>query len=203
MSSRSWKDEHFNDHYVKKAHKEGYVCRAAYKLMELNDKFSLIKKGAVVVDLGAAPGGWCQVASEILNGSGRLVAIDLLPLKVTGVADFIQGDFTQAECYDELLALIGTHADVVLSDMAPNLSGVKAADQARSVGLVEEALDMALSVLQAGGNFAAKVFQGAGVDEVLTLMRSHFKKVKIFKPSSSRPKSAEIYIIGLGFRKAV
>ena len=122
---------------------------------------------------------------------------------MTGVADFIQGDFTQEECYHELLARIGTHADVVLSDMAPNLTGVKTADQARSVGLVEEALDMALLVLQTGGHFAAKVFQGAGVDEVLTHMRSHFNKVKIFKPSSSRPKSAEIYIVGLGVKKTI
>jgi 23S rRNA (uridine2552-2'-O)-methyltransferase len=201
MSSGRWKDEHFSDYYVKKAHKEGYVCRAAFKLMEICEKFSLIKKNSVVVDLGAAPGGWCQVVSKLLNNAGRLVAVDLLPLKVTGITDFIQGDFTEEGCYQQLLERVGSHANVVLSDMAPNLTGIKTVDQARSVGLVELALDMALSILAPQGHFVAKVFQGSGVDQLIILMRKHFVKVKVFKPKSSRPRSSEVYLIGVGFKE--
>jgi 23S rRNA (uridine2552-2'-O)-methyltransferase len=199
MSSKRWKDEHFNDYYVKKAHKEGYVCRAAYKLIEMNDKFNLLRKGMTLVDLGAAPGGWCQVASKLIGRQGSVVAIDLLPLKIKANVNFIQGDFTNDNSLSKLLEVAGDCIDIVVSDMAPDLKGHKVADQMACLNLVESALDFAVNNLSVGGVFLTKIFQGSGVDELVKLMRTRFEKVKIFKPKSSRPKSAEVYLVGLAF----
>jgi 23S rRNA (uridine2552-2'-O)-methyltransferase len=199
MSSKRWRDEHFNDPYVKKAQRDGYVCRAAYKLLEMNDKFNLIKRGMTIIDLGAAPGGWCQVAAKLVGKQGKVIGIDLLPLKAPVDVDFIQADFTDEASVQRLLQLAGETVDLVVSDMSPDLTGHKSTDQVACLGLVEMALDLALSVLSPHGVFLAKVFQGSGVNELVAQMRTHFAKVKIFKPKSSRSKSAEVYLVCLGF----
>jgi len=196
-SSRRWLAEHFDDQYVKKAQQQGLRSRAAFKLMELNDKYHLLRKGMRVVDLGSAPGSWTQVVQRVLDDRGQVIALDVLPMDPLENVHFIQGDFTE----DEPLALLeeamkGQHADLVLSDMAPNMSGMGAVDQPRAMYLAELALAFAEKWLEPGGNFVVKVFHGEGFDGFVKEVRSMFEKVQIRKPSASRPRSREVYILG-------
>lgn len=200
-TSKQWMDEHVNDPYVKQAKIDGYRSRASYKLIEINDKDKLISAGNLVLDLGAAPGGWSQIIAPMLGGSGKLIASDILHMEGIGGVTFIQGDFTEESVYDEILAALNNEkADVVVSDMAPNLSGVNTTDQYASIYLVELALDMARNVLKPGGNFCAKVFQGVGYEEYVKDVRRSFNKVIVRKPAASRPRSREVYLVGKGFK---
>src|SRR5690606_8791052 len=200
-SSRRWLDEHINDPYVKQAQKDGYRCRASYKLIELNDKDKLIRPGMLVMDLGSAPGGWSQVAANLVGHNGRVLATDILPMDSLANVDFIQGDFTEAAVVEQILAqLDGNRPDLIVSDMSPNISGIDSSDQASSIYLVELALDMARQVLKPKGNFVAKVFQGEGSDDFLRDLRTSFEKVMIRKPAASRPRSREIYMVAKNFR---
>ena len=200
-TSKKWLDEHVNDPYVKKAQLDGYRSRASYKLIEINEKDKLIRPGSVVMDLGSAPGGWSQVLAPWVGDSGRVIASDILPMDgIVGVS-FIQGDFTEEAVYNQILSeLNGEKVDVVVSDMAPNLSGVNTTDQYSSIYLVELALDMARNVLKPGGSFCAKVFQGVGYEEYAKDVRTSFDKVLVRKPAASRPRSREVYIVGKGFK---
>lgn len=200
-SSGAWLKEHFDDHYVKRAQKEGYRSRACYKLLEIQEKDRLIKPGMCVVDLGSAPGGWSQVAAELVGHKGRVLASDILPMDTLAGVEFIQGDFTEQSVFDALLAAIGEQAvDLVISDMAPNMSGLKDVDQPRSMYLCELALDMAGHVLRPDGDFVTKIFQGEGFDEYFRDLRQRFDKVITRKPAASRPRSREVYLLGRGFR---
>jgi 23S rRNA (uridine2552-2'-O)-methyltransferase len=194
-TSKNWLDEHVNDPYVKKAQVDGYRSRASYKLIEINEKDKLFRPGNVVMDLGSAPGGWSQIVVPLIGDSGRVIASDILPMDgIVGVT-FIQGDFTEESVYHEILeTLDGNKADVVVSDMSPNLSGVNTTDQYSSIYLVELALDMARNVLKPGGSFCAKVFQGVGYEEYVKDVRTSFSKVLVRKPAASRPRSREVYI---------
>lgn len=195
-------DEHVNDPYVKKAQIDGYRARAAYKLIELNDKDKLIRPGALVVDLGSAPGSWSQIAGRLVGVKGRVVASDILPMDSLEHVDFIQGDFTEESVFNQIMEKLGDRkADVVISDMAPNISGVDAVDQSSSIYLVELALDMARRVLKPKGDFVAKVFQGEGSDEYIKDVKTSFEKVMIRKPNASRPRSREVYVVGKGFKQ--
>jgi 23S rRNA (uridine2552-2'-O)-methyltransferase len=180
---------------------DGYRSRGSYKLIENNEKDKLIRPGNVVMDLGSTPGGWSQVVAPWVGDSGRVIASDILPMdSIVGVS-FIQGDFTEEAVYNEILnELNGAKVDVVVSDMAPNLSGVNTTDQYSSIYLVELALDMARNVLEPGGSFCAKVFQGVGYEEYAKAVRSSFDKVLVRKPAASRPRSREVYIVGKGFK---
>lgn len=200
-SSRAWLKEHHDDIYVQRAQKEGYRSRACYKLMELNTRDRFIKPAMSVLDLGSAPGGWSQVAAELVGHRGRVVASDILPMDNIAGVEFILGDFTEDAVFDAILATIGDSAvDVVLSDMAPNMSGVSAVDQPRSMYLVELALDLATRVLPPGGTFIAKVFHGEGFEALLVEARHHFTKVLTRKPDASRPRSREVYLVATGFK---
>ncbi len=200
-SSNNWLSEHVNDPYVKRAQVDGYRTRASYKLIELIDKDKLVRPGMVVVDLGSAPGGWSQVVAPLVGAKGRVVASDILPMNAIAEVDFIQGDFTEETVFDQIMDLIGdAPIDVVISDMAPNISGVNAADQASSMYLVELALDMAKQILKPKGSFVAKVFQGEGYDEYLKEVRASFDKVLIRKPEASRARSREVYFVAKGFK---
>jgi len=200
-SSDRWLKEHFDDVWVKKSQEDGYRSRASYKLVELDKKDKLFRPGQLVVDLGAAPGGWSQVAVERVGDKGVVIASDILPMDPIAGVDFVQGDFTEDEVFERLLELLGDRqADVVISDMAPNMSGMAAVDIPRAMGLVELALDMARQVLRPGGVFVAKVFQGEGFDALLADMRGSFKTVVSRKPDSSRARSREIYLVGKGFK---
>jgi 23S rRNA (uridine2552-2'-O)-methyltransferase len=200
-SSNRWLDEHVNDPYVKKAQIDGYRARAAYKLLELNEKDKLIRPGMLVVDLGSAPGSWSQIAGRLVGVKGRVIASDILPMDSLEHVDFIQGDFTEESVFNQILNNLGERkADVVISDMAPNISGVDVADQAASMYLVELALDMACNVLKTKGDFVVKVFQGEGFDDYVKNTRQHFDKVAIRKPDASRPRSREVYLVGKGFK---
>lgn len=194
-------EEHLNDPYVKKAQIDGYRSRASYKLIEINDKDKLYQSGNIVMDLGSAPGGWSQVIAPVVGEKGRVIASDILPMDgIVGVS-FIQGDFTDERVYDAILNLLGDdRVDTVVSDMAPNLTGVNTTDQYSSIYLVELALDMARNVLKPGGDFCAKVFQGVGYEEYVKDVRTSFSKVVIRKPAASRPRSREVYVVGKGFK---
>ncbi|WP_339339410.1 23S rRNA (uridine(2552)-2'-O)-methyltransferase RlmE [uncultured Oceanicoccus sp.] len=199
-TSKGWLKEHFDDEYVKRSQREGYRSRACYKLLELNEKDRLILPGMTVVDLGSAPGGWSQVAAELVGDNGRVIASDILPMDGLAGVDFIQGDFTEEQVFDSIMEIIGDSAvDLVISDMAPNMSGMAAVDQPRSMYLVELALDMARRVLKPGGAFVAKVFQGEGFDPLLRDMQTSFNKVQSRKPAASRARSREVYQVGKGF----
>jgi 23S rRNA (uridine2552-2'-O)-methyltransferase len=200
-SSRRWLDRHVGDEYVQRARAEGYRSRAAYKLLELQQRDQLLRPGMRVVDLGAAPGGWSQVAAQAVGGSGRVVALDLLAMKPIEGVDFIQGDFREQAVLAQLNALLGGEPlDLVLSDMAPNVSGMKVVDQPRSIYLAELALELALTALKPGGSLVVKAFHGAGFDELVKLMRQHFERVVSRKPKASRPQSREDYLVAKGFR---
>lgn len=200
-TSQKWLDEHVNDPYVKKAQLDGYRSRASYKLIEINEKDKLYRPGSVVIDLGSAPGGWSQIVAPVVGDNGRVIASDILHMDSLEDVTFIQGDFTEESVYNEILdALNGQPVDTVISDMAPNMSGVNATDQYSSMYLVELALDMARNVLKPGGSFCAKVFQGVGYDEYLKDVRSSFDKVVVRKPSASRPRSREVYLVAKSFK---
>lgn len=200
-SSGNWLQEHVNDPYVKQAQKDGYRSRASYKLLQLNDKDRLIRPGMLVVDLGSAPGGWSQVAAKLVGAKGKVVASDILPMEPVRDVDFILGDFTEETSLREILAHLGDRKpDLVMSDMAPNISGIDMADQAASMYLVELALHMARQVLKPKGDFVAKVFQGSGSEAYLKELRGCFEKLLIRKPAASRPRSREVYVVAKGFR---
>ena len=200
-SSRRWLDEHVNDPYVKQAQKDGLRSRSSYKLIELNEKDKLIRPGMLVMDLGSAPGGWSQVAGGLVGEKGRVLATDILPMAALDNVEFIQGDFTDDAVFRQLLDnLDGNQPDLIVSDIAPNISGVAASDQASSMYLVELTLDMVRQVLKPGGNYVVKVFQGEGSDQFLKDVRSSFEKVVIRKPEASRPRSREVYFVAKGFK---
>ncbi|MBH3309092.1 23S rRNA (uridine(2552)-2'-O)-methyltransferase RlmE [Pseudomonas mosselii] len=202
-SSANWLREHFNDPFVKQAQKDGYRSRASYKLLEIQEKDRLIRPGMSVIDLGAAPGGWSQVTSRLIGGQGRLIASDILEMDSIPDVTFIQGDFTQGEVLQQILQAVGdSHVDLVISDMAPNMSGTPAVDMPRAMFLCELALDLATRVLKPGGDFLIKIFQGEGFDMYLKDVRSKFDKVQMRKPSSSRDRSREQYLLGKGFKGA-
>jgi len=198
-TSKQWMTEHVTDPYVQLAQKEGYRSRAAYKLLEIDEKDHLLRSGMTVVDLGATPGGWSQIAARKVGDSGKVIALDLLPLHPIHGVEFIQGDFREDAVLQQLEdKLEGRQIGLVISDMAPNISGVGVADQARAMYLCELALDFAVQHLKPEGSFLVKVFQGAGFEEYLKLMRSHFAKVVSRKPKASRDRSSEVYLLGMG-----
>ena len=198
-TSKQWMREHVNDPYVQMAQKDGYRSRAAYKLLEINAKDKLLKTGMVVVDLGATPGGWSQVAAREIGRAGKVIALDLLPLDPLSGVDFIQGDFRDDAVLKQLQdCLAGRQVALVISDMAPNMSGVLNADLARALYLAELALEFAYEQLQVDGYFLVKVFQGAGFEDYLKLMRSRFSKVVTRKPKASRDRSSELYLLATG-----
>ncbi|MEC7547225.1 MAG: 23S rRNA (uridine(2552)-2'-O)-methyltransferase RlmE [Thalassolituus sp.] len=200
-SSADWLKEHVDDIWVQKAQQDGYRTRASYKLIELDDKDKLMRPGSVVVDLGSAPGGWSQVVAQRVGEKGLVIASDILEMDAIADVTFIQGDFTTEEVYDELVAVIDNRpVDLVISDMAPNMSGMSSIDQPGAMYLVELALDMARQVLKPNGSFVAKVFQGEGFDAYLADMKQSFAKVMIRKPKASRARSREVYIVAKGFR---
>ena len=200
-SSANWLREHFNDPFVKQAQKDGYRSRASYKLLEIQEKDRLIRPGMSVIDLGAAPGGWSQVTSRLIGGQGRLIASDILEMDSIPDVTFIQGDFTEDAVLQQILAAVGdSHVDLVISDMAPNMSGTPEVDMPRAMFLCELALDLATRVLKPGGDFLIKIFQGEGVDMYLKDVRTKFDKVQMRKPSSSRDRSREQYLLGKGFK---
>ncbi len=198
-TSKQWMREHVNDPFVQLAQKDGYRSRAAYKLLEIDAKDHLLKPGTVVVDLGATPGGWSQVAAAKVGRGGKVIALDLLPLDpLTGV-DFIQGDFREDAVLRQLEGFLqGKPVGLVISDMAPNMSGVTSADQARAMHLAELAMEFALEHLKPDGCFLVKVFQGAGFEDFYKLMRSRFTRVVSRKPKASRDRSSELYLLGSG-----
>jgi 23S rRNA (uridine2552-2'-O)-methyltransferase len=200
-SSEQWLKEHAADPYVKRAHKEGFRSRAAFKLEELDAAERLIRPGMVIVDLGAAPGGWSQYAAKVLNGKGFVAALDVLPMDAVAGVTFIEGDFREAGPLEALRnSLAGRSVDLVMSDMAPNMSGIDAVDQPRQLHLAELALEFGREVLKPGGVFLAKVFQGAGFDEFLRGVRREFDRVRMKKPPASRARSAEMYLLATGRR---
>ncbi|MBD8873513.1 23S rRNA (uridine(2552)-2'-O)-methyltransferase RlmE [Rhodanobacter sp. DHB23] len=202
-SSAGWLREHFNDVYVKKAQADGVRSRAVYKLEELVDRDRLLKPGMAVVDLGAAPGGWSQLVRQRLGDNGKVFALDILPMQGIAGVDFLQGDFREESVVQELEArLEGQKLDLVLSDMAPNMSGVAMADQIRAMALAELALDFSRQWLKPGGAFLIKLFQGAGFDDYLRSLRADFSRVTMRKPKASRARSREVYALATG-RKAV
>jgi 23S rRNA (uridine2552-2'-O)-methyltransferase len=201
-SSKAWLKEHREDVYVQRARREGYRSRASYKLLELQARDKLIHPGMTVLDLGSAPGGWSQVAAGLLGERGRVVASDILPMDSIPGVIFLQGDFTEAGVFDQILeALGGRPVDLVLSDMAPNMSGLTDVDQPRAMYLVELALDMARQVLAPGGAFVAKTFHGEGFDSLLGEARASFGKVLTRKPGASRSRSREVYLVAKDFRR--
>lgn len=200
-SSKRWLQEHHQDEYVLRARAEGYRSRAVFKLAEIQQKDRVLKAGQFVLDLGAAPGGWSEYASNIVGGQGKIVAVDLLPLEPIAGVEFLQGDFTEEETLERLLMLTeGRHFDLVLSDMAPNLSGMDSVDQPKSIYLAELALDLAQNYLNPSGAFVVKLFQGAGCDELIASLRRTFRTVKLRKPDASRSRSSEIYAICDGLK---
>ena len=199
-SSGSWRDRQERDRFVQRARREGWRSRAVFKLEEIDRKERLLRPGMVCVDLGAAPGGWSQYVTQKLDGRARIVAVDLLPMDALPDVEFIQGDFREDEVFEALLAAVGEEgADLVMSDMAPNITGTKAVDQPRSMYLAELALDMARRVLRQGGSFVCKVFQGEGFDEFVRDARNSFERVRVFKPEASRSASREVYLVARNF----
>lgn len=200
-TSKQWLQQHFADDYVKRAQKEGYRSRAAYKLLEIQQKDKIIKPGMIVVDLGAAPGGWSEVAAKLVGEQGKIFAVDILAMEPISNVKFMQGDFTDEVILNKLLQkLDNLSVDLVLSDMAPNISGIKTQDQSKSMYLVELALDFAKRALSPRGVFLTKVFQGEGFDALLQNLRNNFQEVKVRKPKASRSKSREIYLLAKGYR---
>jgi 23S rRNA (uridine2552-2'-O)-methyltransferase len=199
--NRSWIKQHVKDPYVKQSQVDGYRSRASYKLLEIVEKDRLIRSGMTVVDLGSAPGGWSQVAARLVGHTGRVHALDLLPMDSIAGVDFIQGDFTEEDIFDELLRLIENRpVDLVISDMAPNLSGNKAVDQPAVMYLAELAVELAEKVLTSNGVFIAKLFQGQGFDPFVLQVRTLFNGVSIVKPDASRSRSREVYLVAKGLK---
>ena len=199
-SSGSWRERQEKDPYVQRARKEGWRSRAVFKLEEIDRKERFLKPGMVCVDLGSAPGSWSQYVAETLHGKARIVAVDLLPMDALPNVEFIQGDFLDEAVFEQLLEAVGSGgADLVMSDMAPNISGTRAVDQPRSMYLVELALDMARRVLRPGGSFVCKVFQGEGFDAFVRDARNSFERVRVIKPKASRAGSREVYLVARNF----
>ena len=199
-SSGRWLQEHFDDEYVKKAQKEGYRSRAVYKLLEIDEKDQLLKPGMTVVDLGAAPGSWSEVAAQRVGEKGTVIALDILPMDSLPGVTFIQGDFREEGPYNALLEALGeSPVDLVMSDMAPNISGMKGVDQPRTMYLAELALELARKVLKPGGDLLIKVFNGEGLDAFKRELRNDFDKLIVRKPKASRSRSAEIYLLARGY----
>ena len=200
-SSNQWLREHFDDHYVKLAQKQGYRSRACFKLLEIQQKDRILRPGMVLIDLGSAPGGWSQVAAQLLGSRGRVVASDILSMDALADVEFVQGDFTEESVLDELLKIINNRpVDLVISDMAPNMSGLKAVDQPRAMYLAELALDLAQRVLRPGGDFLTKIFHGEGFEQFHQGLRQDFGKVYSRKPEASRPRSREVYLLARDYR---
>ena len=199
-SSRRWLDRHVNDAWVQRAQAEGWRSRAAFKLLELDDRDRFLRPGSRVVDLGAAPGGWSQVAAARVGAKGRVIALDVLPMEPVPGVTFLQGDFGTDAVLEVLRAEVGARAiDVVISDLAPNVSGVAVVDQPRAMHLAELALDFAGECLVEGGTLVTKLFQGIGFDELVAAVRRRFKRVAVRKPKASRPESREVYLVAQGF----
>lgn len=200
-SSAGWLKEHFDDQYVQRSWQDGYRSRASYKLLEIDAKDKLFKPGMTVIDLGAAPGGWSQIAADKVGPSGVVIASDILEMDALAGVDFIQGDFTEDAVLDAILGALGERpVDLIISDMAPNMSGMAAIDQPQAMYLVELALDLARQTLRPGGHFLAKVFQGEGFDEFLKELRGSFTRVVTRKPEASRARSREVYLLAEGFK---
>ena len=200
-TGRTWKERQDRDPYVQQARRDGWRSRAVYKLEQINDKERLLKKGMLCVDLGAAPGSWSQYVTEKLDSDVRIVAVDLWPMGALASVEFILGDFTEDAVLDAMRAAIGNSpVDLVMSDMAPNISGNRAVDQPRSMYLVELALELCKEVLRPGGDFVCKLFQGEGTDEYIAAARASFKRVKAIKPKASRSGSREVYLVARNYR---
>ncbi len=200
-TSKQWLKEHFDDVYVRRSREEGYRSRASFKLLEMQQQDGLIHPGMTVLDLGAAPGGWSQVASSLVGDKGRVIASDILPVDSLPGVEFLQGDFTEPQVLEELLAMLKEDlADLVISDMAPNMSGMKDIDLPRVMYLAELALDLARTVLKPGGGILLKVFHGEGYEVLQGELKSSFSSVKVRKPKASRARSSEIYLLAAGFR---
>jgi 23S rRNA (uridine2552-2'-O)-methyltransferase len=200
-SSNEWLRRHVNDPYVKKAQLEGYRSRSAYKLIELNEKDRLIKPNMFLLDLGSAPGGWSQVASKLIGRNGRVLATDILPMEPIRNVDFVQGDFTDEAVVAQLMEKLGGEKfDLIISDIAPNITGIDSADQASSMNFLELALDTVRETLKPGSNFVAKMFQGSGSDQYLKELRTSFEKVLTRKPGASRAESREVFVVAKGFK---
>jgi len=200
-SSGNWLREHFDDEYVKQSQKDGYRSRAVYKLKEIDEKDRLLKPDSIVIDLGAAPGSWCEYLVRRLKGKGRIIALDILPMDPMEGVEIITGDFLEAEVFDELLNTLGSdRPDLVICDMAPNMSGQQAVDIPRAMYMAELALDLSQQVLKPGGGLLVKLFQGEGFDEYIKQMRMHFSRVVMRKPKASRPRSKEVYGLATGFK---
>ena len=200
--NRTWIKQHVKDPYVKQSQRDGYRSRASYKLLEIVEKGRYIKPGMVVVDLGSAPGGWSQVAAKLVGHKGCVVAVDILPMDPVAGVSFIQGDFTEEEILNQLLDEIGNRqVDLVISDMAPNLTGMKAVDQPAMIYLAELAVDLVQQVMTEDGIFIAKLFQGEGFDEFVRNTRTVFNVVSLKKPDASRSKSREVYLVAKGLKK--
>ena len=201
-SSKGWLQEHFDDEYVKRSISDGYRSRASYKLLEINEKDKILRPGMTVVDLGAAPGGWSQVAAKLVGLKGRVVASDILAMDGIAGVEFLQGDFTENEVVEELLSILnGATADLVISDMAPNMSGMNDIDQPQVMYLAELALELARTILAPGAYLLVKVFQGEGFAEYQKELRASFESVKVRKPKASRARSREIYLLAAGFKR--
>ena len=200
-SSQKWLQEHNRDHYVKQAQQDGYRSRASYKLLEINQKDRLLYPGLVVVDLGAAPGGWSQVAAKLVGPKGKVIASDILDMDSIVDVNFILGDFTDPVVLQRILGSLEKGlVDLVISDMAPNMSGMKGSDQPKVMYLIELALDLATQVLKPGGNFVVKVFHGEGFDQFMFELKKRFKRVTVRKPDASRPRSREVYVVAKDFK---
>ena len=201
MRSKTWNKEHADDQFVQRAHKEGWRSRAVYKLQELDKKYQLLHAGMNIVDLGAAPGGWSQYASKQLGKQGDIIAIDVLDMDAIDNVHFIKGDFTEDIIYESICALTGKQKiDLVLSDMAPNISGITSVDQPKAMYLAELAADFSFLALKPNGSLLVKLFQGAGFDDYVKMLRKKFRKVLIRKPEASRPRSREVYALAREFK---
>lgn len=199
-SSRRWLKEHFDDVFVKRAQAEGYRSRAVYKLLEIQERDHLLRPGMTVLDLGAAPGGWSQVARRLVGPQGRVIATDILDMEPVEGVDFLQGDFREESVLERLLVRLGeAKADLVMSDMAPNMSGTDAVDQPRAIYLAELAMDLARATLRPGGAFLVKLFQGEGSDAFVADVRRSFGQVVVRKPKASRPRSREVYLLARNY----
>ncbi|MEK9916609.1 MAG: RlmE family RNA methyltransferase [Betaproteobacteria bacterium] len=197
-SRKTWMQEHVSDEFVKRAQSDGWRSRASFKLIEIIQKYSLVSRGSVVVDLGAAPGGWSQVITRELGGDGVVVALDLLEMTPLPGVTFIQGDFQDSGVEEQLTGVLGGRlADLVISDMAPNISGVKVLDQSRWLNLAELALDFAVNHMKVGGHLVVKCFEGVGSDEFKSQVQQYFKRTQRFKPKASRDRSSEFFLVGL------
>jgi 23S rRNA (uridine2552-2'-O)-methyltransferase len=200
-SSAGWLSRHLSDPFVKQAHKDGYRARSAYKLIELNERDRLIRPGMRIMDLGSAPGGWSQVAGKLVGERGRVLATDILPMDALLNVDFMQGDFTEDAIIQQVLDWLGgAKFDLILSDIAPNTTGIGSVDAAKSIYLLELALDAARRTLKTDADFVAKMFQGSGSDQFLKELRAHFGKVTVRKPAASRKESREVYVVAKGFK---